>query len=256
MTRKHSNNDFFLTSSPTTEAKGSSVLTEQQKIPNLSPPGTGAKNSSVYSCCWDLMPGLHSSPYCWMLHCDHLQPQHVQTFWRTMRTKDPVFMKTNLHFSMETLGFMSLIFSMNIINVLSSVFNLIKINRWMPWQHGNGGSDYLGSLDPGVLSCRVTPSSWIFQEGVAQCSLLILITNTANASRCIHGILKRWLGNSKRRCSTKGIARPIFMITLQQSKLKCIYLSTATWKCGALESVSWATYSIPSFPVSWCFYFI
>lgn len=167
-------------------------------------------------------------------------------------------MKTNPHFSVKTLGFTCFTFSMNIIkweDFLSSVFNLIKFNHWIPWQHGKDGSDYLGSLDPVVLFCQVTPSYWIFQEWVAQCSLLILITNTANAYCCIPGILKRWLRNSKRRCSTKGLAWPTFMVTLQQSKLRCIYLSTATWKCGTLESVSWATYSIPSFPVSWWFLF-
>lgn len=66
-----------------------------------------------------------------------------------------------------------------------------------------------------------------------------------------------WLGNSKRRCSTKGVAWPTFMITLQQCKLMCIYLSTATWKCvlQAQESVSWATYSLPPFLFHVLFFF-
>lgn len=47
---KHSNNIFFVTRSPATKTKGSAVLTKQQKIPeSMSPPGTGAKISLIYS---------------------------------------------------------------------------------------------------------------------------------------------------------------------------------------------------------------
>lgn len=65
---------FFLTSSPTTEIKGSAVNWTAEDTTSISFPGTGAKNSFIHSWCWDLMPGLHSCPYCWMLHCDHLKP--------------------------------------------------------------------------------------------------------------------------------------------------------------------------------------
>lgn len=163
----------------------------------MSPPGTGAKNSFIHSfLVLGLMPGLDSCPYCWMLHCKPLKTiAHADTLENYQDKKILSFyLKTNPNFSMGALGFMCFNFSMNVIKwegfltfECTGMF-IFSLNFWIGQQCGSDWSDCLGSMHLRVLCCQVTPSSWICQEWVGQCSLFKLITNTANASSCIHGI--------------------------------------------------------------------
>lgn len=199
----------------------------------MSPPGTGAKIFDLFLVVgtWHVIyvPINNAKSYM-STACYH----STWIFWEVGRTKSvwSVF-KINPNFSSQALLFAYFTSFIEIIKWKDCLslrlywkveLELIKMNCWIACQHGTDWSGYFGSMAlSSVLASNsiilvLIRTSWIFLT-------LCIEHTTAVICSCsymqfgTHGVPKRHLGKSKQRCTSKGLALPFFLITLQPPEL-------------------------------------